>query len=133
MSRVSGVLAVAAILIGLTSCSHGDSGDPAAFCAAVDDLKAHDPFADLEVASPEEMRAAFDQLAAGIDRVAKAAPAPAKVQARAYRDAVDELVDQLRGAGFDPRAVDAIAYRRAVSDYQDAAVSVDNAATSLCA
>ena len=125
------VVVTAAILGGLTACG-GDQGDVKAFCAAVDDLKAHDPFAGLEVASPGEMRAAFDQLAAGVDQVSSSAPSAARVQARAYRDAVRELIDQLRGADFDPRAVDALAYRKAVADYQDAAVSVDNAATSLC-
>ncbi len=132
MSRAAGVVMAAAIIAGLTSCGHDSNGDLTAFCTAVDDLKSNDPFADLAIASPEEMRAAFDALATGVDRIARSAPSAARVQARAYRDAVSELVDQLRGAGFDPRAVDALAYRTAVADYQDAAVSVDNAATSLC-
>ncbi len=123
---------VVVLTMALPACGGGGSGDVDTFCASVRDLRTQDPFADLAVASPEEMRDAFDELSTAADRVAEVAPDSADAQASAYRAAVRALVDQLRGAGFDPRAVDALRYRQAVGDYTDAAVSLDNTATSVC-
>ncbi len=124
------VLLVAGVLGGCGS--DGDEGDLEAFCAAVESLRDEDPFAELEIASPGEMQAAFGRLDAGVDAIESAAPSEARRQARAYQDSVDELIDQLRGAGFDPRNVDPLAYRQATAAYGNAAVSVDNAAANLC-
>lgn len=135
--RAGIALVVAATLVaGLAGCGSDDNaGDVAAFCEAVTELQDEDPFAELEIASPGEMGAAFDRLDEGVDRIAETAPSEARRQAEAYQDAVDELIDQLRGAGFDPRNVDPLAYRAATDDYGDAAVSVsvDNAAAAVCA
>lgn len=128
--RPAALLAVAALGV-LGSCSE-DGGDTEAFCDAVDDLERNDPFAELDIASPGEMAAAFDQLSEGASRIASEAPAEARTQARSYEDSVAELVDQLRGAGFDPTQVDGLAYRQAAAAYQAAAVAVENAAGSLC-
>lgn len=110
----------------------GDGGDRAAFCTAVDRLAADDPFADLAVASPEEMKTAFEQLAAGAEAIDDAAPPDVEVQTTAYVSAVDELAIQLAGAGYDPRALDPLSYGRAVDDYEQAATSVTNAANASC-
>lgn len=124
---------VVAVLAVLGGCNGDDGdGDAAAFCDAVDALERNDPFAELQIASPGEMAAAFDQLADGADQIAERAPSEARTQAQSYEDSVQALVDQLRGAGFDPTKLDALAYRRATADYQDAAVAVGNAADSLC-
>ena len=116
----------------LAGCGGDDGGDPEAFCAAVEDLRAGDPFADLAVASPQEMRAAFDQLRAGAERIEDVAPPAVEVQAERYRDSVDELVDQLRGAGFDLRELDLPSYRRAARDHAEISASLDNAAAAAC-
>ena len=125
-------MAVTVLVAVVSGCGDDGGGDLEAFCASVEALRDQDPFADLEIASPEEMRAAFDQLSEGVERIADDAPPDVEVQADAYRASVDQLVDQLRGAGFDPSQVDALAYGRAVEEYQSAAVSVDNSARSLC-
>ena len=125
-------LAVAAVLTGLVGCGDDDEGDLRAFCRAVERLRADDPFGDLPVASPQEMRAAFEELQARAEVIGDEAPPGAEVQADRYRDAVDALVDQLRGAGFDPTQLDTLAYSRATADYGEAATSLDNAADSLC-
>lgn len=122
------LLALAVVLAG---CG-GDGGDTEAFCAAVDDLRTADPFAELPVASPQEMRAAFDELRAGAERIEDTSPRATEVQAERYRAAVDELVDQMRGAGFDLRELDRSSYRRATREYADTTVSLDNAADAAC-
>lgn len=124
------MLALAALLVG---CGDDDgSGDPAAFCAAVDELRSNDPFAELAVASPGEMRDAFAALAEGAQRIADAAPEPARVQARRYAERIDVLRDELAGAGYDPRQVDVQRYADAVDDYREAATSLGNAADATC-
>lgn len=116
----------------VSGCGDDDDGDLAAFCAAVEDLRDDDPFAELAIASPGEMRDAFADLADGVDRIADAAPAEARTQARRYADAVQDLRDELAGAGYDPTRVDSLDYGRAVAEYTEAAVSIDNAADALC-
>lgn len=124
----------ALVLVGLLGACGDDSGDGDvdAFCDAVADLKADDPFAELDIATPEEMRDAFAELADGVDRVADAAPTDARSQAQRWADAVDDLRDELAGAGYDLTRVDTLAYGQAVAAYTEAAVSVDNAADALC-
>ena len=131
LSRPPALLLIVLVMI-LAGCGGGGDGDPEAFCAAVEELRTDDPFADLEIASPQEMRAAFDELRAGAERIEDAAPASADVQAERYRAAVDELVDQLRGAGFDLRELDLTSYRRAARDHAEIAASLDNAAAAAC-
>ncbi len=109
-----------------------DDGDEAAFCDAVAALRDDDPFAELALATPAEMRQAFDALAAGADRIADAAPGDAGVHADRYRDAVDDVRDELAGAGYDPTRVDGRRYARAVEEYTAAAGSLDNAADARC-
>ena len=121
------------VLLGPAGCRDDDGGDLRAFCRAVDRLREDDPFGDLLVASPQEMRAAFEELQARAEVIGDEAPPGADVQADRYGDAVDELVDQLRGAGFDPTRLDTLGYGRATADYGEAATSLDNAADSLCA
>lgn len=129
----AGVVVAGVLAAGLAGCGSDDEGgDVVAFCEAVTELQDENPFAELEIASPAEMRAAFDRLDEGVDRIADSAPGEVRRQAEAYQASVDELIDQLRGAGFDPRNVDALDYRAATEDYGDAAVSVDNAAADLC-
>lgn len=129
-----GLVVAGAIAAGLAGCgSDDDDGDVAAFCEAVTELQDDDPFAELEIASPGEMRAAFDRLDEGVERIAETAPSEARQQAESYQDSVDELIDQLRGAGFDPRNLDPLDYRAATDAYGDAAISVDNAAAAVCA
>ena len=106
--------------------------DPQAFCEAVAALRGDDPFADLAMASPGEMRDAFDSLRDGVAAIDATAPAEAAVQAGEYLVAVDELIGLLRAAGYDPRALDGLAYRDATDRYTAAAVSVDNAAGATC-
>lgn len=132
-------VAVAVAAVGFAACDDGggdddgdDGGGVQAFCAAVESLEENDPFAELDIASPEEMRTAFDELSDGVSRIAQAAPDEARRQARAYEESVEEVVDQLRGAGFDPRNVDSLDYQQAVTEYDEAAASVENAAGSLC-
>ena len=120
------------LAIALAGCGGGGGGDREAFCIAVEDLRTDDPFADLEVASPQEMRAAFDELREGAERIEDAAPRTAEVQAERYRASVDDLVDQMRGAGFDLRELDRSSYRRAVRDYAEIADSLDNEAEAAC-
>ena len=121
------------MLLGLLSgCGGGDGGDVAAFCEAVEDLRDDDPFAELQIASPGEMRDAFAELAAGVDRIADAAPDEVGTQADRYADAVEALRDELAGAGYDPTGVDQLDYGQAVAAYTEGAVSVDNAADALC-
>ena len=126
---VVGIVVAGAILLG--GCS-GDGGDLRTFCAEVEDLRSDDPFADLAVASPQEMRSAFDDLEEAVRRIDVAAPDEVETQASRYRDALDEVVDHLRGAGYDPRQLDALAYGDATAEYTEAADSLDNAADSLC-
>lgn len=109
-----------------------DDGDVAAFCTAVEELRDQDPFGELPVASPADMRDAFDQLADGAQRIADAAPGEVRTQADRYVDAVDALRDELAGAGYDPTRVDTRRYANAVEDYTEAAVSLDNAADAAC-
>jgi len=124
------VLAAGLVLAG---CGGDDgAGDPAAFCRAVDELREGDPFADLAVASPGEMRDAFAALARGADRIADAAPDDAEVQADRYVDAVAALRDELAGAGYDLRRLDVARYQDAVAAYGEAATSLGNAARSRC-
>lgn len=124
--------AIAVVTLGVASCSDDDSGDLATFCDAVHDLADNDPFADLSVASPEEMQTAFEQLRDGVAEIASAAPDDLRGRADRYLDAVDDLTAQLRGAAFDPRDLDSLAYRTAAADYEAAAVSIENAAGSAC-
>ena len=130
----AGVFLAAAVVLSLPVGGCGDEadGDLASFCAAVDRLSADDPFEGLDVASPQEMRAAFDELRRGVDAIADAAPDDLEGRANRYLDAVDDLIDQLRGAGFDPRQLDTLRYRTATSDYEEAAVSIENAAENAC-
>lgn len=123
-----------AIALGLLlgACAADDGGDLARFCAAVEDLRADDPFAELDIASPADMRDAFAELAEGVDRIADEAPADARSQADRYVDAVDALRDELAGAGYDPTRVDQLRYGQAVAEYTEAAVSVGNAADANC-
>lgn len=125
------LVAVGALALGACGDDGGD-GDLVAFCDAVAGLREADPFAELEVARPAEMREAFEALADGADRIADAAPGDADIQADRYRDAVDALRDELAGGGFDPRRVDARRYARAADDYAAAADSLDNAADARC-
>lgn len=130
------VLRTAVVLAGLALVACGgdsDGGDIASFCEAVDDLADNDPFAELEIASPEEMRAAFDRLHDGVERIDDSAPSELESRTHRYLEAVDEVIDQLRGAGFDPRNLDTLAYRTATADHEAAAVSIENAATAACA
>ncbi len=117
--------------IGVAACGD-DGGDIASFCQAVDELAENDPFAELDVASPEEMRDAFDQLRDGVERIDDSAPDDLESRTRRYLAALDEVTDQLRGAGFDPRNLDTLAYRTATADYEEAAVSIENAADDAC-
>ncbi|HEU5085554.1 MAG TPA: hypothetical protein VFU14_19600 [Acidimicrobiales bacterium] len=129
MSRVAVALLVA--VTALAGCGE-DGGDEAAFCDEVAALREDDPFSDLEVATPAEMREAFDALAGGADRLAAAAPGDVEVQAERYRAAVDAVRDELAGAGYDPRRLDGRRYARAVEEYTAAAGSLDNAADARC-
>lgn len=130
LTRLGVVIVIALAVAGCGG--DGRSPDPQAFCAEIESLRADDPFAELLVASPGEMRDAFAELRAGAGRIADAAPSEVEVQARRYRDAVDDLVDQLNAAGYDPRTVDALAYRDATETYSAAASSLDNAADATC-
>lgn len=125
-----GIVAAAALL---TSCGDDDgSGDVASFCEAVESLAADDPFGELAVASPQEMRAAFDELRDGVEAIARSAPDDLSGRADRYLDSVDALIDQLRGAGYDPRQLDTLHYGTATDAYEEAAVSVENAAEDAC-
>lgn len=130
--RWASVALVAAALLGLAACGDDAGGDRTTFCAAVEALRSEDPFAELEVASPGQMRDAFEALADGADRIAGAAPGEVSVQADRYRDAVGALRDELAGAGYDPTRMDGRRYARAVADYTEAADSLDNAADARC-
>lgn len=133
--RQVGVVSVAvALAVGLLSaCGDDDNGgDVASFCSAVDALAADDPFAELAVASPQEMRAAFDELRDGVEAIARSAPDDVSGRADRYLDSVDELIDQLRGAGYDPRQLDTLRYGTATDAYEEAAVSIENAAEDAC-
>lgn len=131
-------MVVALVGLVLTGCADdgggggGGGGDPAAFCAAFDDLREGDPFADLAVASPGEMRDAFAALADGAERIADAAPPDAGLQARRYADAVEALRDELAGGGYDLTQVDHGRYRDGVEAYGRAATSLANAARARC-
>lgn len=120
------------LLLLVTACG-SDGGDRAAFCDGIERLRRDDPFAELPVASPGEMRDAFDDLREAAEAVAADAPSDAEVAADRYLASVDELLDQLRGAGFDLTELDLSAYRRATSDYGEAAESLDNAGSAICA
>ncbi len=133
MTRFPGAVAVALVLAASTgACTDGSSGDVASFCAAVQSLADDDPFAELEIASPQEMRTAFDRLRDGVADIADAAPDDLDGRSGRYLESVDELIDQLRGAGFDPRDLDTLDYRSATSEYEEAAVSIENAAADAC-
>ena len=126
------IRALLVFVLALGACGDDGGGDLAAFCQRVDELRADDPFADLAVASPRELRLAFESLRDSADRVSDVAPPEAATQADRYREAVDEVLDRLRGAGFDLRHLDLVPYRRATDDYHEAATSLDNAATAAC-
>ena len=114
------------------ACGGDDAPDPEAFCAGIERLRESDPFAELTVASPGEMRDAFSLLARGAARVAEAAPDDAAVQARRYADAVEGLRDEMAGGGYDLTQVDRARYREGVEDYGEAATSLANAARAIC-
>ncbi len=125
--------AAALIVVALLSACGGDGeGDLEAFCDAVQDLRETDPFEELTIASPEEMKTAFDELRSGADDVADHAPPEQRPRAEEFRDSVGALVDEMRGAGYDLRALDDLAYRSAVGDYLDAAVAVENSTDATC-
>lgn len=126
--KLGGVVLLGVLLGGCGD----DTGDLASFCAAVTDLEANDPFAELEIASPTDMRDAFASLADGVDRIAEVAPAEARTQAERYASAVDDLRDELAGAGYDPTRVDQLRYGQAVAAYTEAATSVGNTADAAC-
>lgn len=120
-------------LVALGSCTDDrPAADSGSFCDAVDDLRTGDPFGDLAVASPGEMRDAFAALRDGAARIESSALPEAEVQAGEYAAAVDELIDQLAAAGYDPRALDNLAYTDATDRYATAASSLDNAADAAC-
>jgi hypothetical protein len=124
---------VAAVLLGaLGGACGGDETDPAAFCNRYEELRADDPFGELDVASGAEMRTAFERLQDGASRLATTAPADAAVQAERYAATVDDLVAQQRAAGYDLRNLDLGAYRRATGAYNEAAASLENAARAAC-
>lgn len=126
-------LLVAALLpLALSGCGGGADAEVAAFCSAIEALRDDDPFAELTVASPGEMRDAFAVLAEGADRAADVAPDDAAVQARRYADAVEALRDELAGGGYDPTQVDTRRYRDGVEAYGEAATSLANAARARC-
>lgn len=127
-----GAAACLAALLLLAACGDDAGGDGQAFCAAVEDLRSDDPFAELAVASPGEMRDAFARLRDGAEEIASSAPGPVAVQADRYLAAIDALIDELAGAAYDPRLVDNARYAGATADYRAAAASVDNAARSIC-
>ena len=127
---LAGLALVGASVLG--GCSEDDGGDRRAFCAGIEELRADDPFADLQVASPQEMRSAFDDLHEAVQRIAAVAPPEADTQADRYQDALEEVIDHLRGAGYDPRELDTLAYGRATAAYGEAATSLDNTAEALC-
>lgn len=120
-------------LLTLTACA-GDETERSdeAFCAAIAALADNDPFADLATAAPAEMQTAFDQLAEGARAITSAAPSDLAVAATRYRDAIDTLTDELRAAGFDPRQLDPLTYGAAATDYEAAAVSLENASQERC-
>lgn len=122
------------MVLGLlgAACGDEDGGDLVAFCEAVDDLRSDDPFEELGIATPAEMRDAFAELADGVDRIADAAPPDARPQALRYAGAVGSLRDELAGAAYDMTRVDGLDYGQAVASYTESAVSVDNAADALC-
>ena len=127
--------AVAAALLALGAlggCDDGRQADPEAFCAAFEDLRDGDPFADLAVASPGEMRDAFATLADGAGRMDDAAPDDVAVQARRYAEAVEVLRDELAGGGYDLTQVDRERYAAGVEAYTRAARSLGNAARATC-
>lgn len=116
----------------VAGCGGDGGGDLASFCQAVEDLRRDDPFAELQIASPTDMRDAFAELADGVDRIADAAPTDARSQAERYADAVGALRDELAGAGYDPTEVDQLRYGQAVAAYTEAATSVGNTADAAC-
>lgn len=125
-------VAMALLPLALSSCGGGDEADPEAFCAGIEQLREDDPFAELTVASPGEMRDAFAVLASGAGRVAEDAPDDAAVQARRYAEAVEALQDEMAGGGYDLTRVDRDRYRDRVEDYDEAATSLANAARAIC-
>jgi len=123
---------VAALALVPAACGDGGGADPEAFCAAFEDLREDDPFAELTVASPGEMRDAFDRLADGAEGMADAAPDEADVQADRYAAAVDALREEMAGAGYALTQLDRDRYGDAVREYQRAADSLANAARAVC-
>lgn len=127
------MLAVAAAVLVVAACGDDDGGgSPAAFCSAYDSLREDDPFERLDVASPGEMKSAFDLLDEAAAAVADRAPEETAVPAERYETAVGDLVDQLRAAGYDLRNLDRPGYRQATEAYNQAAVSLENAAAATC-
>lgn len=124
-------LGFVALLCVVGGCAE-DEGDLQAFCEAVADLERDDPFAELQVATPAEMRDAFAELGDAVDRIADAAPPEVGTQADRYADAVADLRGELAGAGYDLTRVDQLRYGEAVAAYTEGAVSVDNSAEALC-
>lgn len=128
-----GLLAVGVLgAVVLVATRDGDDADPAGFCRSVRALRDSDLFEDLAVASPEDMRDAFDELRRDAVRLRDLAPPESRVQARRYAAAVDEVARELAGAGYDPRRLDPLRYRQATDAYTRAAVSLDNAAERVC-
>lgn len=133
IARIAAALALT-LAVAAPACTDGtdDTASLDSFCEAIGDLAANDPFAELAVASGEEMRDAFVRLGAGVERIADAAPEEHRARVARYRDAFAEVRDQLRGAGFDPRQLDALDYRTAVDEYESAATAVEDAAAADC-
>lgn len=122
------VLGVAVVALG--ACD--DDRDAASFCDAVATLRGEDPFAELDVARPEQMRTAFSELQELADEVRDLAPPDVRPRAERYAEAVDAVVEELTGAAYDPRLLDPLRYRRATRDYTEAAVRLDDAAGTVC-
>lgn len=125
-------MAASVLALGLAGCGGDGAPDPSAFCAAIESLREDDPFEELAIASPGEMRDAFADLAERAGDAADDAPEDAEVQADRYVAAIEVLRGELAGAGYDPRRVDTTRYAAGVREYQAAAGSLTNAADATC-
>ncbi|MGK2949024.1 MAG: hypothetical protein ACSLFP_10645 [Acidimicrobiales bacterium] len=114
-----------AVALGLAGCQDsgpGDDGDQAAFCQRLDRLTANDPFQAFgDVATGDQIEAAFAALTARADELVEVAPPEPRGAARDYAEAADELSELLDRAGYDPVEVDSRAYRDAQQTYVEAA------------